>query len=133
MILEKMLVSHGHTVVSAADGQQAVDRCIAEPFDIVLMDCQMPVMDGLEATRIIRKIYPNLPIIAVTASVTDEIRQRCLASGMNELLTKPLSFPTVINTINRWHPNASIASRTQQQTKRTGVRWVGSAYNARSR
>jgi signal transduction histidine kinase/ActR/RegA family two-component response regulator len=107
MILEKMLVSHGHTVVSVVNGQQAVDRCIAEPFDIVLMDCQMPIMDGLEAARIIRKTHPDLPIIAVTAGVTEEIRLSCLESGMNDFLTKPLDFPTVIKTINYWLENTN--------------------------
>lgn len=107
MILEKMLVSHGHTVVSVVNGQQAVDRCIAEPFDIVLMDCQMPIMDGLEAARIIRKTHPDLPIIAVTAGVTEEIRLSCIESGMNDFLTKPLDFPTVIKTINYWLENTN--------------------------
>ncbi|MFT7133733.1 MAG: signal transduction histidine kinase/CheY-like chemotaxis protein [Cyclobacteriaceae bacterium] len=116
MILEKMLVSHGHTVVSTVDGQQAVDRCSAEPFDIVLMDCQMPVMDGLEATRAIRKTQPNLPIIAVTAGVTEEIRLSCIESGMNDFLTKPLNFPTVISTINHWLENTPGAAGDQDST-----------------
>jgi signal transduction histidine kinase/CheY-like chemotaxis protein len=116
MILEKMLISHGHTVVSTVDGQQAVDRCSAESFDIVLMDCQMPVMDGLEATRTIKKTQPNLPIIAVTAGVTEEIRLSCIESGMNDFLTKPLNFPTVISTINHWLEHTPGAAGDQDST-----------------
>jgi signal transduction histidine kinase/CheY-like chemotaxis protein len=116
MILEKMLISHGHTVVSTVDGQQAVDRCNAESFDIVLMDCQMPVMDGLEATRTIKRTQPNLPIIAVTAGVTEDIRLSCIESGMNDFLTKPLNFSTVISTLNHWLENTPGAVGDQGST-----------------
>jgi PAS domain S-box-containing protein len=82
----------GLTVVSAENGALAVDRIKAEKFDLVLMDVQMPVLDGLAATRQIRALpdHATLPIIALTANAFAEDRIRCLKAGMNDFLTKPV-------------------------------------------
>jgi CheY-like chemotaxis protein len=77
-----------------ADGLQVLDRLRLRPFDVVLMDCQMPELDGVSATLRIRQSgasYAAIPIVALTANVLDEERERCYAAGMNGYLTKPLA------------------------------------------
>ncbi len=92
-----MLVKGGHEVVVAANGQEALEELQSgeHSFDLVLMDMQMPVMDGLEATRYIRNLNdPHLaliPIIAMTANAMDTDRELCLDAGMNEYVSKPIS------------------------------------------
>ena len=78
------------TVDVVGDGSQAVNACGARNYDVVLMDCQMPVMDGLEATQLIRRLEKDQPIIiAVTAHALVDDRKKCLESGMNDYLSKP--------------------------------------------
>ena len=74
------------------------------------MDCQMPVMDGLEATQRIRQWeaaqnHTRLPIVALTANAFAEDRERCLAAGMDDFLTKPIKVPDLLATIRRWMPH----------------------------
>ena len=95
-------VYEGAHVQFAEDGQQAVDLVVAlgaSAFDVVLMDIQMPVMDGLEATRRIRDIAPNIPVIALTARVFSEDRQHCLDAGMADHLTKPIDPERLVAAI----------------------------------
>lgn len=83
----------GHTVELAADGREAVDAALARPFDVILMDVQMPVMGGIEASRaILRDLPPGRRphIIALTASALDDERAQCQDAGMRAFLTKPL-------------------------------------------
>jgi signal transduction histidine kinase len=94
-LAQRLLQSMGHEVTEACDGQQAFDMLAESTFDIVLMDMQMPVMDGLQATRAIREREareqrPRLPIVAMTANAMDEDRQRCLEAGMDSHLSKPI-------------------------------------------
>jgi CheY-like chemotaxis protein len=94
IVVKRMLEGAGHTVILVDDGEAAVRAVTEETFDLVLMDIQMPTMDGLEATQRIRALRSgagrNLPIIALTAHASKADRERCLAAGMNEFLTKPL-------------------------------------------
>ncbi|MFO0896925.1 MAG: PAS domain-containing protein [Pirellulales bacterium] len=89
-----LLGKRGHEVVVAADGRQAVNRALAERFDVVLMDVQMPELDGLAATAEIRRyereIGGHLPIVAMTAHAMQGDRERCLAAGMDGYVSKPL-------------------------------------------
>ncbi|MCB0337305.1 MAG: response regulator, partial [Bdellovibrionales bacterium] len=96
MILQKILESWGQSVELADSGVEALERCKAQDFDIILMDIQMPEMDGLEATRRIREFQrgkgkPYVPVIAVTANAFSEEKERYKEAGMDGYVSKPLS------------------------------------------
>jgi len=105
-IVEQLLQRQGITVEFAANGREAVDAVAADytRFDAVIMDVQMPVMDGLEATRLIRlhADATQLPIIAMTAHAMEAERQLCLDAGMNDHLTKPVDPKALTRTLARW-------------------------------
>ena len=105
-ILCDMLESLGCEVLIASDGAEAVELAAACRHDLILMDMQMPGMDGLEATRRIRQLprCGQLPIIALTANVFVEDRQRCLEAGMNDHLGKPTTQAALASAIQRWLP-----------------------------
>ena len=95
------------TVTIANNGQEAVDTIERETFDIVLMDCQMPVMDGFEATRVIRQRETererlNIPIIALTANAFASDREKCLATGMSDFLSKPFMPSEFEEIVLKW-------------------------------
>lgn len=90
MLAVKMLSKMGHRPVIAGDGKQAVDMAMEKKYDIILMDMQMPVMDGLAATRKIRETDSKIPIIAMTANVFDSDRKACFDSGMVDFIPKPV-------------------------------------------
>ncbi len=96
----------GVAVITASDGMEAVSNAAGTNYDLILMDCQMPVMDGFEATRQIRRIEErgrrHTPIVALTASVLPQDREKCFAAGMDEFLTKPVSLDDIRSLIKRW-------------------------------
>ena len=97
-----MLISHGHDVVCAQDGAEAVGLVARERFDVVLMDVQMPVMDGVEATRRIRQMEGparEVPIIGLTANVMASEQERYLAAGMDACLTKPVDWTELATAV----------------------------------
>jgi len=99
-----MLRKLGCEVVVASNGKEAVDRASAEDFDLICMDCQMPVMDGLEASRRIRALEgprSTTPIIALTANAIKGVREECLAAGMTDYVTKPVSIQTLLEAMIR--------------------------------
>jgi signal transduction histidine kinase/CheY-like chemotaxis protein len=104
-VVKELLYLVGVKVITASNGQQALDLLDRLPFDAVLMDVQMPVMDGLEATRRLRlqNRFVHLPIIALTASALSGDRERCLAVGMNDYISKPIYPETLYRTLLRWH------------------------------
>ncbi len=104
-VVKELLHLVGAKVVTASHGQQALDLLDRLSFDAVLMDVQMPVMDGLEATRRLRlqERFAHLPIIALTASALSGDRERCLAVGMNDYISKPIYPETLYRTLLRWH------------------------------
>ena len=104
LILEEMLAPTKAAITMVANGQLAVAAAQAEKFDIVLMDMQMPVMDGLQATREIRKFAAlgTLPVIAVTANAMQEDKNRGHDAGMDDYLTKPIDPPELYRTLKHW-------------------------------
>ncbi len=102
LLATKLLEKLGITPDIAVNGQEAVDKVKQEAFDVILMDMQMPVMDGITATRVIREqqgiSQPH--IIALTANVFNEDQQACLAAGMNDFLSKPIDFQKLIVAIS---------------------------------
>jgi CheY-like chemotaxis protein len=98
----RLLEKAGHVVTVAANGKEAVDQVAARPFDLVLMDVQMPEMDGLQATQAIRQQETGerrLPIVALTAHAMVGDREKCLAAGMDGYLTKPVQTQVLFETM----------------------------------
>jgi CheY-like chemotaxis protein len=86
----------------AKNGQEAVEKVEKDSFDIVLMDIKMPVMDGLEATKAIKAIRPELPIVALTANAFDSDRQLAMDAGCDDFLSKPVSSELCLKTIKKF-------------------------------
>jgi len=105
----ELLADLGIEVTVAVNGQEGLDRIAAEPFDLVLMDIQMPVMDGLTATRLLRadRRFSNLPVLAMTAHAMSGDRERSLKAGMNEHITKPIDPIGLMTALVRWMPVGS--------------------------
>jgi signal transduction histidine kinase/CheY-like chemotaxis protein/HPt (histidine-containing phosphotransfer) domain-containing protein len=103
-----ILEPHGHHIFCAEDGSKAVEACKSNNFDIILMDVQMPEMDGLQATRTIRAYElssgkkPPVPIVAMTAFAGSEDRHICLDAGMDDYLTKPIKPALLLQTVNKF-------------------------------
>jgi two-component system, sensor histidine kinase and response regulator len=133
-VAEGILEMLGCQMVSAPNGEIAVSLFAEEKFDLVLMDCEMPVMDGLEATRRIREIeamtqalpgsagpHCRIPIVGLTAHALNEVRAKCLEAGMNDFLVKPFDDQQLAKVLGRWieergslaaaapHPSAAAA------------------------
>lgn len=102
-----ILMSLGFTVATAKNGQEALDMAISESFDLVLMDLNMPVMDGFMATQHIKQHKPNLPVIALTASTTDSIQAKLDAAGFDGYITKPFNEQELCKNITEWLANSS--------------------------
>ncbi len=112
LVAKKLLTSFGCRVELAENGQQALDAFREQKPDLVLMDCRMPVMDGYQATREIRKLEAGsesespVPIIALTANAFEEDRRSCLESGMNDVITKPFRKEQLRLALHRWLESA---------------------------
>ena len=113
-IVRNLLEAAGLTVTVVADGEAALEELVRENYDLVLMDVQMPRMDGIEATREIRRrpTIQHIPVIAVTANVFSEDRARCLDAGMNDFLAKPVRPDELYSSVLRWleTPRSPLAS-----------------------
>ncbi|HDS1757657.1 MULTISPECIES: response regulator [unclassified Pseudomonas] len=106
LVAKGMLAKLGCLVQVATQGVEALEWLEQEDFDLVLMDCNMPVMDGYEASRRIRQSgrWPALPIVALTANAMPEERERCRAAGMNDYLAKPFRREELLALIDHWVP-----------------------------
>ena len=108
-LAKAMLAKLGCRIEIAANGVEAIAMFKATPFDLILMDCQMPEMNGYTAATAIRALesttnLPPTPIVALTANVEDGERERCLAAGMNDYLAKPFSLAGIAMMIEKWLP-----------------------------
>lgn len=120
IIIRKYLESFGLTCSVVGSGKAAVDAVKREQFDLVLMDCQMPVMDGFAATWLIRgtQATSRLPIVALTASDSLSDRERCEAVGMNDYLTKPVEVERLRAVVDRYLAGRSIAEFNSENLAR---------------
>ena len=109
LVAKGMLVKLGCEVIVAGHGAEALDQLEQQVFDLVLMDCNMPVMDGYEASRQIRRSgrWPDLPIVALTANAMPEERERCRAAGMSDYLSKPFRREELAALLDQWVPTTS--------------------------
>jgi two-component system sensor histidine kinase/response regulator len=104
-LAKMMLTKAGYKVEVASNGQEAIEKYTASPeeFDLIFMDVQMPEMDGMEATRAIReKGFDTVPIVAMTAHAMKGDRDRCLAAGMDDYITKPIKRELVFKLLEKW-------------------------------
>jgi PAS domain S-box-containing protein len=108
LVASKILTQMGYQVTTVDDGQLALDAITHGRYDVVFMDCQMPVMDGYQATRELRaRGYAHLPIIAVTAGAIEGEREICLEAGMTDYLSKPLTLKAVADMMDRLRSSAA--------------------------
>jgi CheY-like chemotaxis protein len=104
-VVLKQLMSLGYQAEVVNNGQEAVDRLKEHEYDVVLMDCQMPIMDGYRATQEIRSFEgerKRTTIIAITANAMPEDRQRCMDAGMDDYMSKPASREDLRKKVEQW-------------------------------
>jgi len=108
-LIQIILDSAGFEVVIAGNGHEALAALAGDSFDLVLMDCQMPGMDGLEATRTLRAAGNMVPIVALTAFARQEDADRCFAAGMNDYLRKPFKRSELLAMVDKWQSATAAA------------------------
>jgi len=103
IVAKNLLSKLGYKIDISKNGKEAISKLKEKKYDLILMDMQMPIMGGIEATKFIRSnIDKDIPIIAITANALEKDREICLKAGMNDFLTKPLLKEKVINMINKY-------------------------------
>ena len=121
-LIERMLGRLGIETAIAGNGIEALDAVREGTFDLVLMDCHMPEMDGLDATRAIRAAGYDIPIVALTANATGSDRTACFAAGMNDYLSKPVRPADLSAALRRWLPTGEeLALRGPLAASRAGT------------
>ncbi|PCJ58873.1 MAG: hypothetical protein COA79_12455 [Planctomycetota bacterium] len=100
-LIMRVLKNLGHTVSLAKNGEEAVAKSLDEEFDLIFMDMQMPVMDGLEASRVIKKRDEKIPIVAMTANAFETDKEACFDAGMVDFLSKPVKKIEIVTTIEK--------------------------------
>lgn len=102
-VAKLILQRAGYNIDLVADGNEALEAHRMRPYDVILMDCQMPTMDGFEASRQIRQLTQPQPIIiAVTANALVGERERCLSAGMDDYLSKPFQAEQLVAVVRKW-------------------------------
>ncbi|UKS27577.1 response regulator [Paenibacillus sp. HWE-109] len=114
----EILEERGYDIIIAENGQDAIDKLASEAIDLILMDIHMPIMDGVEATKLIREheAYRHIPIIGLTANVVKQDHERYLRIGMDDVLSKPLDVNRLFSVIGKWLlPPVARPTRLQEQ------------------
>ena len=123
LVAQTVLRDYGLSITEATDGSIALNAVKSEKFDLILMDMQMPIMDGIEATKRIRK-DTNVPIIALTANAVMGEREKCLAAGMDDYLSKPFEEEDLVRTLAKWlgvQTGAVSATHAAPETNEYGI------------
>jgi CheY-like chemotaxis protein/HPt (histidine-containing phosphotransfer) domain-containing protein len=120
----------GYSVTVVSNGREALDACTQGAFDLILMDCHMPEMDGFEATKAIRareraSNYRRVPIIALTANAMAHDREECLSAGMDDHLSKPFNTQTMQAMLGRWMSSGESAERLAEGVEKSGSNDAG--------
>lgn len=104
MVVKLLLEKQGHEVEIAGNGKEAIE-CVNKGahYDLILMDMSMPVLDGLKATRLLREQGCTLPIVALTANAMVEDRERCIKSGMDDFITKPVRAVVLAELLEKYY------------------------------
>jgi CheY-like chemotaxis protein len=105
IIVQYMLEGFGLTVATAENGQQALEQIQQQHFELILMDCEMPIMDGYQASRTIRSMpspKAHTPIVALTANAYEENQKKCEEAGMDDFLSKPIMENTLLDILQKW-------------------------------
>jgi CheY-like chemotaxis protein/HPt (histidine-containing phosphotransfer) domain-containing protein len=114
MLAELQLTEFGLNVHIANNGREAVDLYLQNAYDLILMDCQMPEMDGFEACRVIRRLETqtgkHVPMVAMTANAMKGDRETCIGAGMDDYLAKPVMFDALHSALNKWLPAAQASN-----------------------
>jgi len=124
LICADMIATFGLDLGQANNGQEALEALENEAFDLVFMDCQMPLMDGFEATQKIRgseKAYRNIPIVAITANASIQDHNRCLEAGMNDFIAKPINLNTLRGVLGKFLGEKEQEERTSAESSSENV------------
>ncbi len=113
MVAVDLLENMGHSVTTAENGRLALEALLASRYDLVLMDCQMPEMDGYQATRLLRApdsgaLQPDIPVIAMTANALSGDKEKCLEAGMDDYLSKPIRVEQLAAMLDKWSGPAGV-------------------------
>lgn len=123
MVIGKFSIRKGWKVVLAEDGNAALDAYQKQEFDVIIMDCQMPVLDGYKTTGVIRQLESqsgtHTPIIAMTANALEGFRETCLHAGMNDYLTKPVETSAFYAIVEKWAMERSLLGTKQWKISQT--------------
>jgi PAS domain S-box-containing protein len=134
MVAAAMLQYIGCRIDLVSSGREAVEKVSQFPYDIVLMDCFMPDMDGFEATAAIRRLESDrrdTVVIALTANAIKGYREKCLEAGMNDYLSKPVRTRELLEMLERWvPPDRCPVQKTEQITGEEWQKWAGSVFDA---
>ncbi len=107
-VVTEILEGYGCTTDQAENGKIAIDKAKKGSYDLIFMDCQMPVIDGFQAAKEVRKFNKNIPIIALTANVLAAEKDKCLSSGMNDFIPKPVTRECFAPIFDKWIPSLVI-------------------------
>ncbi len=119
-LIEMYVYKTGAEIDIADNGLQGVDMALADHYDLVLMDMQMPVMDGVEAIALLRQNNYTRPIVALTANAMMSTREKCLEAGANDFMVKPIDLMVFYDMLNKYLEVIGDADKSQQLTDNTG-------------
>ncbi|VAW84818.1 BarA sensory histidine kinase (= VarS = GacS) [hydrothermal vent metagenome] len=117
IVAKTLISSFGAQINLANNGIEAIEAMSKKQYDLVYMDCHMPKMDGFEATRVQREKGESTIIVAMTADVLDNIRNKCFQAGMNDYIAKPICIPELKANLAKWLPHKLLSGNTAKKTK----------------